>query len=116
MRDRGVYGNEVMLSWVPYDPDDLLLGVDSRPHAGALPLRAWPNPAREALEVELAPALGSRARVELLDLSGRRVRSLEVHGSHVARLANLRDLAPGVYLLRVRQGNAIRTTRVALMH
>jgi hypothetical protein len=108
--------SNVILSWVPYDPDDLLLGVGSMPHAGALPLRAWPNSARDALEVELAPAFGSRARLELLDVTGRRVRSLEVHGSQVARLKNLRDLAPGVYLLRVQQGNAIRTARVALMH
>lgn len=104
-----------MLSWMPYDPS--LVGVPPTPRPRAVALRAWPNPARDGLDVEFVLASGSHARLELLDVTGRRMRSLTVQGvgPHVAKLANL-DLVPrGVYLLRLEQGNTIQTTRIALV-
>ncbi len=105
-----------MLSWMPYDPS--LVGVPPRPRERTLALSAWPNPARDAFEVQLALATESRAHLDLLDLGGRRVRSIDVQGAGVrtARFENLSDLAPGVYWLRLAEGNASRTTRVALIH
>lgn len=105
----------VMLSWVPYSPE---LVTVPRSQTSTLAMRAWPNPARDGLEVSFALATESRALLELLDVTGRRVRALEVRGAgpHVVKLSKLGDVAPGVYLLRIHQGNAIRTTRVALFH
>jgi hypothetical protein len=108
--------DRVKLQWVPYDPS--LVGVPPTPYSHAIALRAWPNPASDGLEVEFTVASGSRARLEMLDVTGRRIRSLDVEGvgPRVARLTNLRDVTPGLYLLRLVQGDAVRTTRVALMH
>lgn len=114
--DAGYISDLVMLSWMPYDSS--LVGVPPMPQARTLALTAWPNPARDNLEVEFTLAGGSRARLDLLDISGRRVRSFEARGAgpHIAKVANLGDIAPGVYLLRLQEGNAVRTTRVALIH
>jgi hypothetical protein len=92
------YCNTLKLTWVPYDAS--LVGVPPTPRAHGVALRAWPNPARGGLEVEFALPTGSRAGLELLDVTGRRVRSLEVLGAgpHVAKLTNLGGVAPGVYL------------------
>jgi hypothetical protein len=106
----------VMLNWAPYD--STLVDVPAPPLTRTIALRAWPNPARDQLEVQFTLATASQARLELLDLASRRIRSLDVEGAgpQVAKLANLRDVAPGVYLLRLGQGDAITTIRVALTH
>ena len=108
--------DRVKLQWVPYDPS--LVGVPPTPAARPIALRASPNPARDGFEVQFTLATAARARLELLDVTGRRVRSLEAQGAgaHAAKLADLGDVAPGVYLLRLEQGNVVRTARVALMH
>lgn len=109
--------DRVMLQWVPYDPS--LVGVTPTPPARAIALQAWPNPARDALEVEFAlVSSSSRARLDLLDVAGRRVRSVEAQGagSHVVKIEALEDIAPGVYLLRLVEDDRVRTLRVALTH
>ena len=65
-------------------------------------------------------ALGddSPARVELIDVAGHRVRSLEVRGAgeHVERFERLDALAAGVYFVRLTHRGRTSTSRVALVH
>lgn len=88
--------------------------------ATRLAVRATPNPAvggRVALRLELPGA--APVEVQVFDLSGRRV-----SGASVARpagpgltlaLEGTERLAPGLYLVRVRQGSETATARVCLV-
>ena len=79
-----------------------------------------PNPASaRSLVAEFTLANDGPARLELLDVMGRVAASREVGnlgpGRHSLTLSEGRHLAPGVYLLRLSQGNVVRVTRAALL-
>jgi hypothetical protein len=99
---------------------DLPAGVPADvPLAFALdPVR--PNPTRGgALTVHFTLASGTAASLELLDVAGRRIAAHEVGlfgaGRHSLDLGEGRRLAPGLYLVRLRQGANTRVTRVAVL-
>lgn len=94
--------------------------VLSAPPVAATPLSLsapWPNPARGSLNVRCALPDARAARLSLYDVSGRAVREQAVHGAgaHTVSVERAGDLAPGVYLLRLTQGGAVRTARVAIV-
>jgi hypothetical protein len=79
-----------------------------------------PNPASgRGLHVAFALPSGAAARLDLLDVSGRREVSREVGslgvGRHTVNLAEGRRVAPGLYWVRLTQGANRRTTRVAVI-
>lgn len=76
-----------------------------------------PNPSRGgALTVRFSLSTDAPARLELLDVAGRRIASHEVGaGQHTLDLGAGRRLAPGLYLVRLTQGANTRTTRVAVL-
>ncbi len=81
---------------------------------------ARPNPSRGGqLSVAFTLPTPASARLELLDVSGRRVAQREVGalgaGRHSVALAADRPLAPGLYLVRLTQGADVRVTRVAVL-
>lgn len=83
----------------------------------ALALRS--NPARDRLAVAFSLPDASPARLELFDISGRRITELEVGalgaGSHVVTLAEGRGLASGIYLVRLSHGARSLTTQAAVL-
>jgi len=94
-------------------------GVGGEPVALALE-GVRPNPASgSGLHVAFALPTPAPARLELLDVGGRRVLTREVHsmgaGRHRVNLAEGRSVAPGVYWVRLTQGTNRRTTRVAVL-
>jgi hypothetical protein len=82
-----------------------------------------PNPFAGQTSVELAIASAGRARLEVFDLSGRRVRALldgDVQpGIRIVVWDGRSDaglpLAPGLYELRLRTDAVAHTRRVALV-
>ena len=77
---------------------------------------AFPNPAIRDLRVSFDLAATGPARLELFDVRGRRVRSLALEagaGVHSASLGS--DLPPGVYVVRLTQGNLAAVARVAVV-
>ncbi|MFI5371822.1 MAG: T9SS type A sorting domain-containing protein [Candidatus Eisenbacteria bacterium] len=79
-----------------------------------------PNPThRGRLMVRFTLPSGSPALLELFDVSGRRIAARQVGslgaGVHSLDLAESRDLAPGLYLVRLRQGSHALVTRVAML-
>ena len=79
-----------------------------------------PNPSRGGtLMVRFTLASPTAASVELLDVAGRLVAAREVGslgaGSHALDLGQGGHLAPGRYLVRLRQGASVRVTRVAVL-
>lgn len=87
--------------------------------AGRLAVAAWPNPALgHRVRLVLSLAAGAAARVELLDVTGRRVDAAEIAGgparSLPVELASGKRLAPGLYFARLTQEGASRTARVVI--
>jgi hypothetical protein len=80
----------------------------------------WPNPATgRALMASFALPDGAAARLELLDVGGRRVAVREVGalgaGRHQVDLDPDRALAAGLYMVRLVRGAGIRSARVAVI-
>jgi hypothetical protein len=79
-----------------------------------------PNPSRGgALTVRFTLPSAAAASLELLDIAGRRIAAREVGslgaGPHAFDLGEGQNLAPGLYLVRLRQGTNARVTRVAVL-
>jgi hypothetical protein len=78
-----------------------------------------PNPSRGRLSASFTLPAAGPVTLELLDVGGRRVAALEVGGlgagSHTVDLTPQRALAPGVYLLRLTQGERTATARAAVV-
>jgi len=72
-----------------------------------------------ALVVDVALPSADRARLELLDVMGRRVAERDLGslgtGRHSVDLGDGERFAPGVYLLRLTQGSEKRTARVTVL-
>jgi hypothetical protein len=79
-----------------------------------------PNPARgNRLMVDFTLPVADPARLELVDVAGRRVVDRAVGalgaGRHVVDLAAGRPLAPGIYLVKLTQGSRSRVARAAVV-
>jgi hypothetical protein len=77
---------------------------------------AWPNPARGSFQVRFALPTSAQARLELIDVSGRRIEARDVGalgaGRHVVTMgAGKRQ--PGMYWLRLAQSGRALVSRVA---
>jgi hypothetical protein len=110
-------GNESVFATL--GPGQTLDAPGASPTAFALD-GARPNPAR-AGRLNIAFALSSEgpARLELIDLAGRRVRTRDVGalgpGHHVVDLVAGRPLSSGIYIVRLTQGALSRTARVVVI-
>ncbi len=69
------------------------------------------------LRVSLAMAPGASAGLDLLDIAGRRVRSLALDGGSGPREVKLGDgaLSPGVYWVRLRQAGVVLTRKAVVL-
>ena len=78
-----------------------------------------PNPADRELSVVFALASASPARLELLDVAGRRVLAREVGalgaGQHVLRLDQAKGLPAGIYTVRLTQDGREVVARAAIV-
>lgn len=90
------------------------------PHGTTFALESpRPNPAVGRVSVGLTLPDARGARLDVLDLAGRRVISRDLAGlgagRHVVTLDEAGALAPGVYTLRLAQGGAAKLTRLCVM-
>ncbi len=83
-------------------------------------LGAWPNPARHDLAVSFTLPVGANGgTLELIDLAGRRVASVELAGlsagPHRVALLERQSVTPGVYLVRLTHGDEVHRMKVAVL-
>jgi len=86
--------------------------IPGAPSFALEPIRPNPSSGRFTLAFTLPDT--RPARIELVDLAGRRVSSEEIVPAHAGRFLLARELAggPGVYVVRLTQGGTTRTTRL----
>ncbi len=106
--------NDTSFTIIPVE----LIGVEE-PALATLALRGvWPNPAHQRARVWFTLASDAPARLELIDLAGRRVKALEVGsfgpGAHSADLTDAGSLPPGLYFVRLTQSGRSATARLVL--
>ena len=93
------------------------VGVGEPPGAGFSLHRVRPTPSRGRLGVDLSLPDARPARLELIDVAGRRVAAREVGslgaGTHHVELAS--DLRAGVYLVRLTREGLARTTKAVVL-
>lgn len=80
-----------------------------------------PNPSiGRAFDVHFVLSTAEEARIELLDIGGRRVADRELGslgpGRHDVDFAEAGSIPPGVYLIRLTQGRAVRLARAVVLH
>jgi hypothetical protein len=92
--------------------------ADSRPPAPAAVATVWPSPAMGAVRVAFTLPASAAARLEVLDVTGRRVLRREL-GARVAGqqsvvldAATVRALPRGAYFVRIRAGDVERVGRL----
>jgi len=75
-------------------------------------LRIYPNPATTGLSVDLGTNPNEVSRIELMDLSGKIVRSTEV-GSDLQFHWEVSDLKRGIYFLRLK-GSKMQSSKILI--
>lgn len=97
-------------AWIAVDQMAFSIPTSARNTAKDRPIRIFPNPAVDFVQVALHRAGGGS--MELTDLTGKRVMTaaLAAAQSHVA----ISDLAPGIYLATIfdRDGQRLRTVKL----
>ena len=104
------------------------VAVEDRPHPSG-PLRLafdppMPNPARALARLAFTLPSATSIRLEVLDIQGRRLRTLASRALNAGRYEHSWDLredsgrpvAPGLYLLRLEAGGSSVTRRLLVLH
>jgi hypothetical protein len=81
-------------------------------------IAAYPNPAKDILNVEILYANLDNTKVELVDLTGKVVESALVSdllGQGAIQL-NVSDVENGIYILKLTNGEEVSTTKVTVSH
>jgi hypothetical protein len=96
-----------------------LVDADAPAPAGFALRSVEPNPARGAVRVSFALPGAGAGRLELLDLAGRCMRSLELRGTGTGTrsvdLDGLGELRPGLYLARLSQAGQCATRKFVVL-
>ncbi|PQJ26873.1 hypothetical protein BSZ35_18255 [Salinibacter sp. 10B] len=80
--------------------------------------KTYPNPARSRVTVRFAvpeTTAEGEARLQLYDILGRQVRSAPTEAGRHKRQLSVRDLASGVYVLRLEAGETSQTRRLTVV-
>ena len=110
------YDDAWVLAWEPQ-----AVGVPPREPTRAFgPIRTRPNPASRSLRVSFSLPDDGPATLELLDVTGRRLLSREVSAQPAGPVEveldrDVAGLAPGVYVVRLRQGGRVAATKVCVV-
>lgn len=99
-------------------PEALVADTDPVSATALVDLSVYPNPARSGLAVAYDLTQGAEVNVTLYDVTGRAVATVtdgwRAEGRHREQLA-VRDLPPGVYLVRLVAGGRIATRSVTVL-
>jgi hypothetical protein len=90
--------------WGTCDPVSPVVNAIGDVHISSTSLTIYPNPGEKNVTVEI-PEFSGFASVELIDLSGKNVLTLDALSNE--QLINVSELAKGVYMVKVNNGNSL---------
>jgi len=73
-------------------------------------VKVYPNPTTNNFNVQVLSAGTEQSVVRVMDLQGRVLKTMSVSANETVNLGS--DLRAGAYIVEVRQGNSVKTTRV----
>jgi hypothetical protein len=73
-------------------------------------VKVYPNPTTNNFNVQVLSAGTEQSVVRVMDLQGRVLKTMNVSANETVNLGS--DLRAGAYIVEVRQGNSVKTTRV----
>ena len=85
------------------------VGLEDRTQQSGLSV--YPNPANDELRIEISR---DAERLELLTITGRQVRDRQVFSQQGVQTLDVADLAEGVYMIKLYDGDGIRTQKVVI--
>ncbi|MBD2769983.1 right-handed parallel beta-helix repeat-containing protein [Hymenobacter sp. BT664] len=90
--------------------------LQTRTAAGLEPLTVYPNPVAAQCTVQFTAAQAGEVRLHLTDITGRtlRARSQTVAAGAQSLSFDVRGLAPGLYVLHLRQGTQTQTQKLVV--
>jgi len=99
-----IFGNGIR----NYNPTNL-----NEQHAAELDLRVYPNPVGDQFTLELELAEASTLQLDIVDLLGRQVRSLDLgrQNGKVREAIPVAELGAGTYFLRLKAGKKVVSTK-----
>ncbi|HOI00700.1 MAG TPA: T9SS type A sorting domain-containing protein, partial [Bacteroidales bacterium] len=74
-------------------------GINDNLASGLVPLKVYPNPARDQITIELTSSYVKEAEIQVFDITGRPVLQQVFHTRNILDLP-LSGLAPGMYVMR----------------
>lgn len=74
-------------------------------------IKAWPQPALDWLNVAMEPSQGVGPRAEVMDMSGRSLRTDSQQLTEHTFSLNVAALTPGTYIVRVTRGDVVHNVR-----
>jgi subtilisin-like proprotein convertase family protein len=95
------------------DPDAWIVSTDELEDLTGR-VQLFPNPADEQVTLLLERPLPEAAQLELYSISGALLRSAELGRGLTQHRLSVADLAPGMYVLRMRSGSGVVTRRVVV--
>ena len=106
----------VLKYWLDPDSTGLKIingmGVGIKEITSSLPVKVFPNPFMDKLNIEIQPSAGPGTMM-IHDLSGRMLISEPIPGSHGSVLSvSLSDLADGIYLMELVCTKGVRTVKI----
>lgn len=77
-------------------------------------LATWPNPTTDELNIAIADAIAGNARIEMIDANGRVILSEQTRlaGGRSQLVIGTQELAPGLYMLRISNGERVLNQRI----
>lgn len=74
-----------------------------------LNLILYPNPTSNSVHLKINSSVNEQAEVKIMDLQGRLIRSSYINSNELKSFGG--DLKPGIYIIKVTQGNQVTTSR-----
>jgi hypothetical protein len=81
-----------------------------------LPFTVMPNPASESILISFPEALGSEARVQLFDASGRMAQMAQTNAGATNLTIDVSRLSSGMYILTIQDAKSVGTKKVVVKH
>jgi hypothetical protein len=78
--------------------------------AEAMSVKVFPNPTTTNFNLQVITAGTEAISVRLMDVQGRMLKTLKVSANQTVSIGS--ELKAGAYLVEVRQGNEVKTTRL----